>query len=137
MVLLIDTNIIIDVAAHREPFMEKSLSVIELCADSKVTGYLSSRSFCDIFYILRKAMSPALRKEYIKEIRKYLNTAIITDEIIDKALANDDITDFEDAIQYACAGSIDADYIVTRNIQDFGNGPIKAVTPEELLELLG
>ena len=137
MVLLIDTNIIIDVAAHREPFMEKSLSVIELCADSKVTGYLSSRSFCDIFYILRKAMSPALRKEYIKEIRKYLNTAIITDEIIDKALANDDITDFEDAIQYACAESIDADYIVTRNIQDFGNGPVKAVTPEELLELLG
>ena len=136
MVLLIDTNIIIDVAANREPFTEKSLNVIELCANSKVTGYLSSRSFCDIFYILRKDMSVELRKDFIKEIRKYLNTAIITDEIIDKALNNNDITDFEDAIQYACAESIGADYIVTRNIKDFGNGPVKAVTPEDLLELL-
>ena len=137
MVLLIDTNIIIDMAANRTPFMEKSIKVIELCAVSKATGYLSSRSFCDIFYILRKDMSPDQRKAFIKEIRKYMNTAIISDEIIDKALDNNDITDFEDAIQYACAESINADYIVTRNTKDYCSGPIKAVTPEELLELLG
>ena len=67
MVLLIDTNIIIDMAANRTPFMEKSIKVIELCAVSKATGYLSSRSFCDIFYILRKDMSPDQRKAFIKD----------------------------------------------------------------------
>ena len=70
-------------------------------------------------------------------MRGYLRTVIVTDVIIDKALDNNDITDFEDAIQYACAESIDADYIVTRNTKDYGSGSIKAVTPEELLELLG
>lgn len=135
MVLLIDTNIIIDVAANRSPFMAKSMDILELCASQKVTGFISSRSYCDIFYILRKDMSSEIRKEFIKCIRGYLKTAIISDEIIDKALDNTDITDFEDAIQYACAESVNADYIVTRNTKDFGNGSIKSVTPEELLEL--
>ena len=135
MVLLIDTNIIIDVAANRSPYMAKSMDILELCASQKATGFISSRSYCDIFYILRKDMSSEIRKEFIKRIRGYLKTAIISDEIIDKVLDNKDITDFEDAIQYACAESVSADYIVTRNTKDFGNGSIKAVTPEELLEL--
>jgi len=135
MVLLIDTNIIIDVAANRSPFMAKSMDILELCASQKAIGFISSRSYCDIFYILRKDMSSEIRKEFIKRIRGYLKTAIISDEIIDKALDNKDITDFEDAIQYACAESVSADYIVTHNTKDFGNGSIKAVTPEELLEL--
>ena len=134
MVLLIDTNIIIDVAVNRSPFMAKSMDVLELCASQKVTGFISSRSYCDIFYILRKDMTAEYRKEYIKTIRGYLKTAVITDEIIDKALNNSDITDFEDAIQYACAESVGADYIVTRNIRDFGRTRIRAITPEELLK---
>ena len=79
-------------------------------------------------------MTAEYRKEYIKTIRGYLKTAVITDEIIDKALNNSDITDFEDAIQYACAESVGADYIVTRNIRDFGRTRIRAITPEELLK---
>ena len=81
-------------------------------------------------------MSIEERKNFIKDMRGYLRTVIVTDEVIDKALDNNDITDFEDAIQYACAESVGADCIVTRNTKDFGNCPIKAVTPEEFLELL-
>ena len=135
MVILIDTNILIDAAAQRVPFCESSNSVLALCAGQEVTGFVSSRSFCDIFYILRKEMNTGERKLLIKSLRGFLHTVIITNPIIDRALDNDDITDFEDAIQYACAESIDADYIITRNIKDFGNSNIKAITPDEFLKV--
>ncbi|MBO4459690.1 MAG: PIN domain-containing protein [Clostridiales bacterium] len=136
MDVLIDTNILIDAAVNRIPFCNASEEILNLCSSNKINGFVSSRSFCDIFYILRKDVSVADRKDFIRTIRGYLGTVIITDPIIEKALDNNDITDFEDAIQYACADSVHADYIVTRNVKDYGNSVIKAVTPEDLLELL-
>ena len=41
--------------------------------------------------------------------------------------------DFEDSVQYIVGGSFSADYIITRNTEDFASGSIIAVTPEEFL----
>ena len=136
MVIFIDTKILIDAAARRIPFCESSNSVLALCARQEITGFVSSRTFCDIFYILRKDMNADERKLLIKSLRNFLRTVIITNPIIDHALDNDNISDFEDAIQYACAETIGADYIITRNTKDFDNSDIKAITPDEFLEIM-
>jgi hypothetical protein len=53
----------------------------------------------------------------------------------DLILATDsDFKDYEDALQSVCAKRIKADFIITRNTKDFKNGPVKAITPEQLLE---
>jgi len=44
--------------------------------------------------------------------------------------------DFEDCVQYVVGKSISADYIVTRNPNDFKNDKISVVTPEELLNVI-
>ncbi|MDO5418329.1 MAG: PIN domain-containing protein [Lachnospiraceae bacterium] len=49
------------------------------------------------------------------------------------ALQNKVFSDFEDCLQAECALSCEAEYIVTRNIKDFENSNIKAVTPDEFL----
>lgn len=41
--------------------------------------------------------------------------------------------DFEDAIQSAIAEYVHADYIITRNIKDFTQSKVMALTPAELL----
>ena len=41
--------------------------------------------------------------------------------------------DFEDAVQNATAERIQADYIITRNVRDFLNSKIPAVSPAEYL----
>jgi predicted nucleic acid-binding protein len=43
------------------------------------------------------------------------------------------ITDFEDALQMACALSGLADVFVTRNVADFQNSALPVMTPEEFL----
>ena len=136
MKVLIDTNIIVDAATDRAPFGESSLMILNLCGNGSIEGFISSRAFCDLFYILRKGRSAEERKDMIRSLRGYLKTVIITDPIIDSALNNNNITDFEDAIQYACAESVGADYIVTRNVKDYGRSSIKAITPEKLMKLM-
>ena len=41
--------------------------------------------------------------------------------------------DFEDAIQSATAEYVHVDYIITRNIKDFTQSKVMALTPAELL----
>ena len=45
-------------------------------------------------------------------------------------------TDFEDAVQAACAEKAEADYLVTRDKKGFRRSPVKTVTPAELLALI-
>jgi hypothetical protein len=44
--------------------------------------------------------------------------------------------DFEDNVQIACARRADLDLIVTRDLTDFTNSPIPALSPAELLARL-
>ena len=44
--------------------------------------------------------------------------------------------DFEDCLQDRCAKSVDADYIITRNVDDFANSDVPALLPEKLLEYM-
>ena len=55
----------------------------------------------------------------------------INAEILEKALASQ-INDYEDAVIEVSSTIKKADYILTRNIKDFKNSIIKAITPEEL-----
>ena len=46
------------------------------------------------------------------------------------------LSDFEDAMQCASAMACNADVIVSRNVKDYQNSPIRTVTPEQLLQEL-
>lgn len=55
MLVLFDTNIILDVLEKRLPFYDSSKSVLESCVSGNVTGYIALHSISNIFYILRNA----------------------------------------------------------------------------------
>ena len=44
------------------------------------------------------------------------------------------IKDFEDAVQASCAKNHLINLIITRNVKDFINSPVKVITPEEFLK---
>lgn len=65
-----------------------------------------------------------------------LHVAGADHESVRNALQREDFSDFEDCLQDECAKQIHADYIVTRNTNDFSVSDVSAVTPEELLKIL-
>lgn len=134
MLVLIDTNIILDMLEKREPFYESSNNVLSLCASKKIKGCIALHSISNIFYILRKNYSAENRRRLILGILKFLQVANVNHKNVQHALERNDFPDFEDCLQDECAAQNLADYIITRNIDDFSNSKIPAITPADFLE---
>ena len=56
-------------------------------------------------------------------------------ETIRMALLNERWNDLEDGLQMQCAIEKNLDYIVTHNKKDFSSSKVKAILPEEWIEL--
>lgn len=136
MLVLFDTNIILDVLEKRLPFYNASKAILESCVSGKVTGYIALHSVSNIFYILRKRYSAADRRKLLLDILDLLQVAGTDHESVRNALQREDFSDFEDCLQDECAKQIHADYIVTRNTTDFSVSNIPVIIPEDLLQIL-
>ena len=135
MVLLIDANIILDVLLNRPDFVKDSAMIWKLCETEQMKGYVSTLTFANLVYIMRKQLAP----EKIEDVFHKLNLIF---EFADFSVS--DLThaadlnwkDFEDAVQSVIAERIHADYIITRNVRDFSKSRVMAFTPSELLARL-
>lgn len=134
MLVLIDTNVILDMLEKREPFYESSSDVLSLCASKKIKGCIAMHSISNIFYILRKNYSAENRRRLLLGILKFLQVANASHENVRHALERNDFPDFEDCLQDECAAQNHADYIITRNTDDFSNSNISAITPADFLK---
>ena len=74
------------------------------------------------------------RKKILIELCGFIDVAGIQRKQIVDALVNEDFDDLEDRLQVECARTVNADYIVTRNIADFSASPIPAILPEDFLQ---
>lgn len=137
MVLLIDTNILLDILQHRIPFYEASKKILDLCGKREAEGYIALHSVSNIYFILRKQYSTEQRCLLLSGVLKVLHVCGIGHEGVVNALERKDFADFEDCLQDECACSVNASYIITRNVNDFKNSKVKAVTPEQFLSITG
>lgn len=133
MVVLIDTNVLLDFLLGREPYFSDADRIIKLCADREIQGFMAAHSVPNMFYILRKVMSVEARREVLLNLCDILAIEDIDSVKVVAALKNCAFTDLEDCLRSGCAGKIKADYIVTRNIKDFENSEVPAVLPEVFL----
>ena len=136
MVILLDTNIILDHLILRKPFSDTAESILRLCYEEKCEGYIAAHTITNIFYILRKHFSIESRKKMLIELCEFINVAGIQRKQIVDALMNEDFDDVEDRLQVECATKINASYIVTRNVSDFIASPIPAIQPVDFLALI-
>ena len=133
MKILIDTNVILDVLCDRPEFVEASLKVWKYCEVDQIEGYISALSIPNIVYILRKELDADKTKEMVNTLFLIFNIVDLRADDLKKA-ANMGSSDFEDAVQIACASRINADFIITRNIRDFKDSKVPAIKPSEFLE---
>jgi predicted nucleic acid-binding protein len=131
----IDSNIILDVFLKNPDLWEKSSIILKLCETKILTGFISSSSVTDLFYIIKKNKDTT-------DARKALAYILAVFDIVnvDKAdlvqAYNLSIADFEDALQSWCADKIAASVIITRNTNDFVNSTVPAILPDAFLKRL-
>ena len=135
MKVFIDTNLVLDVLAERKPFYDTSKRIWELIEKGELTGYLSASSMTDIFYILKKHIELNRAYETVNKLMMVFSVVSVSEADIRKAL-NLGLKDFEDALQLVCARKIKADFLITRNKEDFQDRPDeKIVDPDEFLSI--
>jgi predicted nucleic acid-binding protein len=130
--VLIDTNIVLDIALKREPFVEQAALLWRLAEQKEITACLSNTSITDIFYIVGKHAGKEQAREFIADILDTFSLADIDEEGFREAL-NSGMSDFEDAVQYVICTRNNCDVLATRNKADFPDRP-NVLDPAELIE---
>lgn len=136
MVILIDTNILLNYLTNREDdYLEQSIKIVEMCAMGKCIGYIAFHTLSTLWYVLRRR-SDKERRENLRDICEIFTVACASQNEILDAIDKNSFSDFEDCLQDKCAKEVGADYIITCNTKDFEESEVPAVNPKEFLKLI-
>ncbi len=132
MKLFLDTNILVDIANNREPWVKEALILLELANMGKLTLVAADFSIINIAYIARKQFSQEELYKWLEDLRAFVKIVDVGDAVISKALKSQ-WRDFEDCVQCHVAVREGVDYIITRNEKDFSLSPVQVVSPQAFL----
>jgi predicted nucleic acid-binding protein len=132
MKVLIDCDVIVDVATGRPPFVTDSKQVLDWCERHRGSGIVAWHTIANLYYILRKHHSDALARRFIHDLLDFLEVAATGTPQAKHALAMS-LGDLEDALQVAAAAHTGADYIITRNMGHYRAAVISAILPVDFL----
>ena len=133
--MLIDNNVLIDVALDRPPNPRPSRDLISRIERTSTTAFVAWHSVATFYYVVAKATDGANARSYVVWMTNFLTVAPVGHESLRHALTLP-MGDFEDAMQVAAAQAAGVERIVTRDIGDFVNSPVPAITPEQALREL-
>ena len=132
--IFIDTDVIIDFVADRQPFSRQAAQVFTLLDQKKIKGYTSALCYSNLYYVLSKYAPHKKVIHMLNELAELVGILKVDENIIRSSLSSD-FKDFEDAIQYYTAEEYKRiDVIITRNIKDYKNSNIPVMTPETFLK---
>lgn len=131
--ILIDTNIILDIALKREPFFTDSYNFFLKLDNKLFTGFITATTVADIYYIAKRQKGHEVALDFLKSILQIVDVKGVNKESITNAL-NSSFSDFEDAIQHYSAKQFEIGIIVTRNIDDFKESDLEIITPSDFLK---
>jgi predicted nucleic acid-binding protein len=131
--IFVDTNIVLDLLAKREPFYNSAATLFSLADTKKIEILVSSLCFATVHYLLAKQKSNSESKKIIGKFKVLVKVLAVDDKIIELAL-NSSFTDFEDSIQYYAAIENSAKTIITRNIKDFKHSQIPVMDADSFLK---
>ena len=134
--ILVDTNVLLDFVLCREPYEQAARNIVIACKQKKVMGCIAAHSISNMFFIMRKAFSVEERRNFLQSLCELFAVEGIDKAKILEALADDSFSDFEDCLQMQCAMAFRADYIVTRNCDDFKGSRIPCIEPDEFCKLI-
>jgi len=132
---MIDLNVLLDVIQKREPHLGASSEVLALAAKNRLNASVPSHCLTTLHYIIQKHADTTAANQAIDWILGKLHVQSETERDFLRARSLP-MNDFEDAVVAAIAESAGCTAIITRNITDFRQSPIPAITPEEFIATL-
>ena len=119
----LDTNVILDVLAARQPWVTESQAVWDACDDGRLGGYVAAFTLPTIFYIVCKSAGLPQARDSVRICLDAFEACPVTPETLE--LANGLVgSDFEDNLQMACAMQANLDAVASRDVFDVARPPV-------------
>jgi len=132
--VFVDTDIIYDLLAKRDPFYLPAARLFTLADEGKIQIFISALSLPNIHYLLSKEKSEEEAKQILRKFKVLVHVTPLDAKIIDLAL-NSEFSDFEDAIQYFSALQNEVKVLLTRNLKDYTKAQITVLTAQDFINL--
>lgn len=130
MRILIDCDVLLDVALGRAQHFVASAAVVDWAERHPGQAAVSWHTLANLNYLCQGGA-----RELIRELLEFVVVPRVGTDRIRQALALP-MRDLEDAMQVVCAEEFSAQAIVTRNLKDYANSPIRAASPKEIRHIL-
>jgi len=134
---LIDTNVILDVLLDRKAFLPASADVWIANEQGVFEGFVSAITPVNVYYIARSSKKDKkAARQLVSAVLDAFQVCTVSMEDLRAAIPSN-VDDYEDAVQVVNALKAQVDVIVTRDLKDYANSPIRAVAPAEFVQELG
>jgi predicted nucleic acid-binding protein len=133
--LFVDTDIVLDLLQERQPHYPSAAGLFTLADRQKLTLHVSSLSFTNLNYVLRKSMTTAEARKTLSRLKVLVKVLAVDNKIIELALASS-FNDFEDAVQHYTATENKINNLITRNLKDYKKASINVMTADEYVQSL-
>lgn len=133
--VFVDTNIVIDLLAKREPFFSEAAALFSLADKGKIKLSVSSLTIANTSYTLLRQVSASKAKAILRSLKLMIDILPLDDKIVELALNDESFSDFEDGLQYFTALENGQDLIITRNLKDFKNSKLPTMTAQQFINL--
>ncbi len=134
MKIFVDTNIVIDLLARREPFYNEAATLFSLANKNKIELAVSSLTIANTNYVLLRQLESSKAKAILRKLSLLVKILPLNDRIIGLALNDEYFTNFDDGLQYYSAIENEQEIIITRNIKDFKSSKIPSMTAKQFLQ---
>ena len=134
--IFVDTNIVIDLLSRREPYYDEAAALFSLADKKEIELALSSLTIANTSYVLLRQMDPTKAKSILRRLKLIVKVLPLDDKIIGLALNDENFSDFEDGLQYFTAIENKQELIITRNLKDFKNSELLAMTARQFIETI-
>ena len=132
MIVLLDLDVLLDVALDREPFAESATELLDALEARPGSTFIAWHSVANFYYLVSPARGRQDAKHFLVDLTRFVDVAPADTASLHYA-AQLPMRDFEDAMQVAAAAACDANVIATRNLRDYRNSPIPAAVPLDVL----
>ena len=135
MKVLIDMDILVDLALGRKPHDESAGGLLDAIERGRVSGFLAWHSASNFYYVVAPKRGKDTARAFLLDLAQFIEIAPTTTESLRQA-GRLRLRDFEDAMQVAAAMACGADLIATRNHRDYLGAPIRVAAPGEILKMV-
>jgi predicted nucleic acid-binding protein len=133
--ILVDTDVLLDVALDRVPHVEAAAALLDYLEQHPGAGFMAWHTVSNFYYLVVPRHGRNETRELLLELSRFVEVAATDTESL-RIAGRLKMRDFEDAMQVAAAQACAADMIATRNTRDFRGSPVRALTPQQVLDQL-